>query len=193
MDKFRNFILNIAPNTPKNSLENLRNITVQKKYKAKDNLYEIEKIPNKIYVLVSGITKSYYILDNGNEYINRFHTDGEAMGPLTALILNTNAKFAVECITDCHIIECKYQDFITLSESDINIGIFNRKYLELLYISYTKRISEFLALNSTERYLKLRERIPEIDNLVNQKLIAYHLAITPIQLSRIRKKLIQSI
>lgn len=189
MDKFEQFILGISPHISSKSLEMLRSVTVLKKYKAKDNLYVAGKIPSKVYLLVSGIAKSYSILDNGNEYINRFHNHGEAMGPLTALIENTKAKFEVECITDCDIIECKYQDFIDLSESDINIGIFNRKYLELLYVSYTKRISEFLALNGTERYLKLRERIPNIDKYVSQKLIASHLAITPIQLSRIRKKL----
>lgn len=189
MDKFRQFILRISPETPLKSLEQLSKITVLKKYKAKENLYEVGKIPNKTYLLISGIAKSYTTLDNGNEYINRFHNKGEVMGPLTALIENSEANFGVECITDCDIIECRYQDFINLSESDLSIGILNRKYLEFLYISYTQRIKEFLGLGSTERYLKLRKRIPNIDTLVSQKLIAAHLAITPIQLSRIRKKL----
>ena len=189
MDKFKQFILRISPQTSLKSLEQLSNITVLKKYKAKDNLYEVGKVPSKFYLLISGITKSYTTLDNGNEYINRFHNKGEVMGPLTALIENSEAKFGVECITDCDIIECTYQDFINLSESDLNIGILNRKYLEFLYISYTQRIKEFLGLSSTERYLKLRKRIPDIDTLISQRLIASHIAITPIQLSRIRKKL----
>jgi len=189
MDKFKQFILGISPQTSLKSLEQLNKITVLKKYKAKDNLYEIGRIPSKFYLLISGITKSYITLENGNQYINRFHNKGEVMGPLTALIENSNAKFAVECITDCNIIECTYQDFINLSNSDLNIGILHRKYLEFLYISYTRRIFEFLSFNGSERYLKLRDRIPGIDDLVSQKLIASNLAITPVQLSRIRKKI----
>ncbi|MFB0938837.1 MAG: Crp/Fnr family transcriptional regulator [Urechidicola sp.] len=189
MDKFKQFILGVSPQLSLTSLELLRKITVLKEYKVKDNLYEFGKIPTKFYILISGITKSYTILDNGNEYVNRLHNKGEVMGPLTALIENSEANFGIECITDCDILECTYQDFIHLSESDLNFGIFHRKYLELLYVSYTQRIKEFLSLSGVERYLKLRKRIPGIDTLVSQKLIASHLAITPIQLSRIRNKL----
>jgi CRP-like cAMP-binding protein len=189
MDKFRQFILGISPQTSSKSIEMLRDISARKKYKEKENLYEFGRVPSKFYILISGITKSYTILDNGNEYINRFHNKGEIMGPLTALIENSKAKFGTECITDCDFLEFTYQDFINLSENDLSIGILHRKYLELLYISYSQRIKEFLGLSSTERYLKLRRRIPNVDTLISQKLIASHLAITPIQLSRIRRKL----
>lgn len=189
MDEFKQFILGISPQFSLTSLEQLRKITVLKKHKAKDNLYKFGEIPSKFYILISGIAKSYTILDNGNQYINRLHHKGEVMGPLTALIENSGANFGTECITDCDLLECTYQDFIHLSESDLNCGILHRKYLEILYVSYTQRIKEFLSLTGVERYLKLRGRIPGIDTLVNQKLIASHLAITPIQLSRIRNKL----
>jgi hypothetical protein len=111
------------------------------------------------------------------------------MGPLTALIEKSDAKFGVKCITDCDIIEVKYQDYIDISEKDLTIGIIHRKYLEILYLSYTQRIKEFLSLDGTQRYLKLLKRVPDIETHVNQKSIASNLGITPIQLSRIRKKL----
>ncbi len=189
MDKLKQYILEIYSDISLESIEKISEITIHKKYNAKDKLYEFGKIPTHIYILISGITKSYTTLDNGNEYVNRFHTDGEVMGPLTALIENNKAVFGVECISDCGVLEIKYQEFIDLSENDISIGILHRKYLELLYISYTQRIKEFLGLNSLDRYLKLRKRIPSIDKLVSQKMIAAHLAITPIQLSRIRNKI----
>ena len=170
-----------------NSFDKLSNIAILKKYKAKDNLYEIGKTPTNIYILISGITKSYELLDNGKEYVNRFHNSGEAMGPLVALIKNIPAKSSINCITDCEIIEANYQEFIDLSESDIDIGIFTRKYLELIYLSSFKRVSEFLEFDATDRYIKLRERIPYIEKFVSQKSIASHLGITPIQLNRIKK------
>ncbi len=52
-----------------------------------------------------------------------------------------------------------------------------------------KRISELSSLNATERYVKLKKEIPDIDNLIQQYHIASYLNITPVQLSRIRKEL----
>ena len=189
MDKFKQFILGIFPEIPIESLEQLRKISVLKEYKAKDDLYGVGKIPSKLYVLTSGITKSYTNIDSGNEYINRFHNKGEVMGPIAALIENKKAKFSVKCITDCKVIEFNYKEFINLANRNISIGNLHRKYLEFAYISYTQRIKEFLGLDATQRYKKLLKRIPEIDTLASQKSIASHLAITPIQLSRIKRKL----
>ena len=128
------------------SFEKISEIATLKKYKARDNLYEIGKIPTKIYILISGIAKSYELLEDGKEYVNRFHNVVEAMGPLVALIKNKPAKSSITCITDCEVIEGNYQDFINLSESNIDISIFNRKYLEIVYLSSFKRVSEFFRI-----------------------------------------------
>jgi hypothetical protein len=61
--------------------------------------------------------------------------------------------------------------------------------VELHYAHLQKTNDELLTLNATGRYLKLQKRIPNIDNMINQYHIASNLGITPIQLSRIRKKL----
>ncbi len=44
-------------------------------------------------------------------------------------------------------------------------------------------------LNATERYLCLKKEIPNIENLIQLNQIANCLNITPIQFSRIRKKI----
>jgi len=46
-----------------------------------------------------------------------------------------------------------------------------------------------MSLNATQRYLNLRQCIPNIDDLIPQFQIASFLNITPVQLSRVRKKL----
>ncbi|MBL4904660.1 MAG: hypothetical protein JKZ00_01235 [Flavobacteriaceae bacterium] len=52
-----------------------------------------------------------------------------------------------------------------------------------------KRITELSTLDATARYLKLKNDIPDIDNLIQQYHIAAYLNITPVQLSRIRKEI----
>ena len=56
-------------------------------------------------------------------------------------------------------------------------------------MEYERRSLELMSLNATERYLNLRKRIPNIDELIPQFQIASFLNITPVQLSRVRKKL----
>ena len=44
-------------------------------------------------------------------------------------------------------------------------------------------------MDATQRYLKLCKKIPDIESLIPQYQIASYLGITPVQLSRIRKKM----
>ena len=50
-----------------------------------------------------------------------------------------------------------------------------------------EKILDLSMLNATQRYEKLKEKHPGIDNLINQYHIASYLNITPVQLSRVRK------
>jgi hypothetical protein len=55
-------------------------------------------------------------------------------------------------------------------------------------MKYEKRLVELISQNAKERYSALQKQIPEVDELIPQFHIASYLGITPVQLSRIRKK-----
>ncbi len=61
--------------------------------------------------------------------------------------------------------------------------------LEYLFLNMEDRIYDLTLLNATEKYLKLKDEIPEIENLIAQYHIASYLNITAVQLSRIRKEI----
>lgn len=76
-----------------------------------------------------------------------------------------------------------------LCETNSKLKALYTKVLEYLYIKYEKRLVESISLNATERYLELQKQIPDVNTLISQYHIASYLGITPVQLSRIRKKL----
>jgi hypothetical protein len=51
-----------------------------------------------------------------------------------------------------------------------------------------EKVADFLLLSAEERYLKLVNEKPDIVNRVPNKYIATMLGITPVSLSRIRKR-----
>jgi len=76
-----------------------------------------------------------------------------------------------------------------LCKADVDVANLYAKILERIFIQYENRNLELISMDATERYLKLREQIPNIDDLIPQFQIASYLSITPVQLSRIRKKM----
>ena len=189
MEKFFNFV-NTITSLSEDSVKELKEILVLKKHFAKEHICQINSIPTKVFFLISGVVRFYTLLPNGNQYTRNIYTDGNIMGSFTALVENKESKYALQCLTDCEIIECDYKDFKALADKNLDVAIFNRKYLEMLYVGYINRNIEFLTLNATERFLSLKNRIPTIESILSQKQIATHLAITPIQLSRIKSKIL---
>jgi len=191
MDQFFNHMNCIVPLSTK-SEEAFRKILTKKTYPAKYKLCEIGKIPSKIGYLKLGIARAFMISPKGKEYNKSIFAKGEFLASYTSLIQNTPSKYTIECLTDCVVINCNYVEFMNLVVLYNDIGRLHRKNIERVYLYMHNRNLDFLTLDATQRYLNLCNRIPNIDSLITQKQIANHLAITPIQLSRIRKKLLYS-
>lgn len=188
MELFKKFILDIHP-LSKKPLKEFTDLFIYKKFKAGEFLGEIGDIPIKLFYLQKGIVKIYTSFPNGNKYVRNIYTSNIIVSSYTALIKKSKSNYNIECITDCEVLECNYEEIIKLSERDLDIAIFIRKNIEMLYITYIERNVEFLTNDATQRYKNLIKKIPEIEDLLTQKEIASHLAITKMQLNRLKKKL----
>ena len=147
------------------------------------------KIPRKVYLLVSGIIRSYINTESGKEFNKNFYFPVSFVGSLTALIKRKPSLFGFETLTDCELYEIDYNALMALCKNNKSINRLFYRVLEKSYITYEKRYVELLSLDAKARYLELRKRIPQVDMLIPQYQIASYLGITPVQLSRIRKKL----
>lgn len=180
----------IMESVPEDVFVNLKNIATFKQFDANIQIEQLGKKPTKLYLLVSGVMRCYKISENGKEHNKRFFFPMDFVGALTALIKKQPSTFVYETLTACELYEVNYQDFTRLCETNITISNFYAKALEIIFMHYEERQLDLISLSSSQRYQKLLNSIPDIDKLIPQYHIASYLNITPVQLSRIKKKLI---
>lgn len=183
-----NFINSIHP-LSEDDFKHLFSFSNPTRLKPKTIFVEIGQKPNRMYLLVKGVVRSFVIMENGNEITKSLFADMELCSPLTALIKNEPSKFIFESLTDCYVLELNYKKFIELCNENIEILKLYVKYLEKIFIKNEEKHLEVLSKNAKDRYLDLRNRYPKIDNLIPQYQIAAYLNITPVQLSRIRSEI----
>ncbi len=148
------------------------------------------EVPTKrICLLLTGLMRAYIDAESGKQYNKKIFTPMAFVGPLTGIITNKPSKLTYETLTECKVFEIDFGKFMDLCKVNTQIANLYIKVLENVFMEYERRSLELMSMDATQRYLKLRERIPNIDDLIPQFQIASFLNITPVQLSRIRKKL----
>jgi CRP-like cAMP-binding protein len=186
MDFFRDFVFNFH-RVSENSFNKFNELIQQKTLLKNQELVHIGQVPTNFYILRKGIIRAYIIDKKGKEHTRTIYTPITTSGNLGALIKQKPSNLIYECLTDCEVLECNYNSFYSLSVKHHDLSIFHHRVLEAVYIREESKILELSMLNATQRYEKLKERLPKIDNLINQYHIASYLNITPVQLSRVRK------
>lgn len=182
---FLNSFLDVSDET----FSKLTSIAIYKKLSIGELIATPGEVPSKIYLLASGMMRAYLSSENGKEFNKNFFMPFSFVGALSALVKNKPSTLTYEALTKCDVYEVSFNDILDLCKEDINISNLYNRILEHVYIRYEERQLELISMDAKERYLALRKKSPNIDKLIPQYHIASYLSITPVQLSRIRRKI----
>lgn len=187
------FLINLVSENnklPVNTLNSFNALFSTQSVKKKHVLDKAGETPTDFYILKKGVVRSYFKDKKGREVIQSLAVGGSPTGAFTGLVLNKPSKNSYDCLTDCEFYVGSFKEFKKLSQKDIYISLLYNKVLENALIKKEKRIFELSMLDATDRYLRTREELPNIEKQIPQYQIASFLNITPVQLSRIRKDLL---
>ncbi|ULC58331.1 Crp/Fnr family transcriptional regulator [Flaviramulus sp. BrNp1-15] len=171
------------------NIESLLKISELKKVKAGTQLIKLGEVPTKAYMIMSGIIRCYLITESGKEFNKSFYLPVNVVGPLTSLIHSKPSIFVFETLIDSEIYEVDFLRFKDLCEKNLEVNLLYSSVLESIYTRYETRLLELISMEAKDRYLELKKKIPNVDDIIPQYHIASYLGITPVQLSRIRKKI----
>lgn len=146
-------------------------------------------VPQKVYLIVDGVIRSYLVMDSGKEITTALHYPFMIFGSFKALLKKESTSIIYEALTACHVYEIDFANFYEVCTKNIDVMTFYTKFLESIVLKKEERYIELSYKDAKARYLTLRERISNLDNIIPQYQIAASLGITPVQLSRIRSKL----
>lgn len=141
-----------------------------------------------LYFVQSGLLKAYYTSQEGKESVKSFITTNDLIGSIAAAYKNKNCTFSLICLEQTNLIKIPFKVLLKHTQKDINIA--NNIIDVLLNFSIKKeqREYEFLCLSAEERFRKLIEIHPALIEKVTQNDLAHYLGITPVGLSRIKKR-----
>jgi CRP-like cAMP-binding protein len=151
---------------------------------------EIGKPCEKIGQLNSGVMRGYVYDKDGNEITTHFYQEGDMV--IGGYLPNVNMSFTIEAIEDCEIDVADYKEVMSRVNKDDSITLIINREFEKINKQLQSRLVSLLNLNSVEKYELFLEEYPGLVNRIPHYYIAQYLGITPTQLSRARKKFVES-
>ncbi|MEM7427459.1 MAG: Crp/Fnr family transcriptional regulator [Pseudomonadota bacterium] len=141
-----------------------------------------------LYLLKGGLLKAYYLSADGKENIKSFLVPGDTIGSLKGVFSESGCSFNLVCLEQSELVRIDFD--IVYSHSRDNLALAREMLDFLLKFAMKKETREFelLCLPPEERYRRLLETTPRLFDQVTQNDIARYLGVTPVGLSRIKKR-----
>tara|TARA_R110002020_G_scaffold256354_1_gene470021 strand:+ start:170 stop:703 length:534 start_codon:yes stop_codon:yes gene_type:complete len=169
-----------------NALFTKEGVTLNKK--KGEHVFMQGEVDASIYYIQSGLLKAYYTSKDGKESVKSFLSTNDIIGSLTTVISEKACLFSLICLEPTVLVKTPISTILEYCKKDIEIA--NNMIDILLNLSIKKEVREyeFLCLSAEERFCKLMESQPQLIEKVTQNDLALYLGVTPVGLSRIKKR-----
>lgn len=147
-----------------------------------------DNAPN-LYMIRTGLAKMFYITSDGKEFVKSFLPEGSFAGSLIAQLENRGSTFSIVCLEPVVAEIMPFKAIQRLFGSDPAALNFGFKFFQALALKKEKREYGFLCLSPKEQYRSFIDENTDLVNRIMQADIARYLGITPVALSRIRRRI----
>ena len=184
-------ILNRFEQISDESFSEVSKIIKKKTYQKKSFLIKKQKDFEKFFILIDGLARSVTIDQNGDKNTRSILKPPALFLSLKNNIKNNNHIFNIEfdCLTEVTVYEGNFNKFREIAAERTDLCKLYIRGLETTLLNLIEKDAIKSHLNASDKYLCLKNDIPNIENLIQLNQIANYLNITPIQLSRIRKNI----
>ena len=143
---------------------------------------------NQFYYLDAGCIY-YYKVKEGEVKVLEFYTEDMFFTDLYAYVQQTTSDSFLVALENSVVYTISKDDVEKLFEASHQLERFGRLSMQDAFIKTFSRVDRLNNLTNEERYLRLLEKRPGLFQRVPQYLIASYLGLTPVGLSKIRKRL----
>jgi CRP-like cAMP-binding protein len=163
-------------------------------FKKKAHFAEHGKVCDAIAFIISGSVR-YYHVKEGNEITGYFSFEQEFVSSYKSFLTQESSMTYIQALEDTELIAISYKNMQALlrhPQMAYKMERFGRLVAEHYICCYEDRIASFIIQTPEERYLNMMKTERAILQRIPQHYVATFLGITPVSLSRIRKRSIHT-
>ena len=185
--QLRSYVTQLAPLSA-SELTYLESQCVYREVPKKFALVSEGEVTKEIYFINKGFLRLFYPKE-GEEITAFIFLENLFATSLESLLQQSPSQQCLETLEDSELLVISYENLMKAYNYSVNFQIMARRIAEQRFINAQRILSSYILDSPEERYQKLVAAQPEWFQRVPQHYIASFLGITPVSLSRIRKRI----
>lgn len=188
METLRNIVSHYNTKIPEKDIKYAYQYCDEIRVKKGELLNQEGEVVDSLYFMHKGCIVLYAKIDGAEKPIE-FFTENDIFTDFYSYIREVPSRGYMRAVENCVIIGIKKTDFEHTLQKSHPLEHFGRKFLEDRLLNVLIDFQNNAVLSNEERYLRLISKRPYLFQRVPQYLIASYLGLTPVGLSKIRKRL----
>lgn len=154
-------------------------------------LTDLGEVAREAYFINKGLLRFYYLTDDGSEVTGFIFQEQMFAGSHESFFSQVPSIQILETIEESELLVFSYEKLHQLFIDVPKMNVFTRKLLEMR-MSFAQKIVASLIMNKPQdRYTAYQELHPGLENRIPQHILASYMGITPVSLSRIRRRIFE--
>lgn len=186
MDEIVKFITQYIPLTDE-EIEIIHQQNLIRTYKKDTILLSEGDYAKDCFFIMKGLVRCYYVVD-GEEKTTEFYAESQPITPIS-YIKKEPSEYYLSCLEDCVIALGSPERNKKLMEAIPKLSTMLLEMSSDMLMQRQSTFDDFKKLNPEMRYLKFMETRKDLYNRVPLQHLATYLGVTPVSLSRMRKRI----
>lgn len=153
-------------------------------------LVQPQQTVNQFYYLEEGCI-CYYKMEDGEMQVLEFYTEDVFFTEIPSYINEKPSNAYLKAIEDTTILAVDKTNVEASFKKSHQLERFGRLSMQEAFLKLFSRVERMSIRSNEERYLRFLEKRPDLFQRIPNYLIASYLGITPVGLSKLRKRLAQ--
>lgn len=143
----------------------------------------------KIAFIRKGLIRCYFVKPNEEQVTIMLRWEQQFVASIDSIVRKQPSRYAYEALEETEMLEIDYAKAGPLIDANPRLATVRDGFLMIMLANAMERVESFVVLSPEERYKKLVSEKPGLVERVPDKYLATLLGITPVSLSRIRRRM----
>jgi CRP-like cAMP-binding protein len=161
-------------------------------FPARSYLVREGEISHSIFFILKGCARIGINCPTGDDVSCYFSQEGDFIAIYESFLTGKPAEYFVQTLEDCEMLVADRMGVENLFQKLENGHLLARRLTEGIFLSTIQRLTDFYMYTAEERFKNFLEENPSLVGRIPQNCLASYVGVKPQSLSRIKKRMMES-